>query len=442
MRLKTNAPQTQQTPPTTYSTTVPAPVVTKSTAMVTTMQQSTPMARGRRKCWSVRRVALWGTGLVPLVALGLAIKPRIETQLRQVETQRHQERVASRKEPLAVLPIPPGNYIFGMAIGPTNQLAVAYRGLYRETSLQYGIQRFDLKTALSVGKATSLRGLSSGFAFTPDGKSLSLPTVIPKNPRAERHTIEFRESATGQLQKRVELVDPPTKWHTSGVLSPDSLYYIRPVNYGTIQLLDTSSGKLVKTLKPLDKLPEKAHVSTSSMAISENSDWVAARVEIDSTYDLRKLGAELMLWHRNGEKPLWHLPVCASGGSLRPVAVGKNGDVLAVLDFPESAHPGTLSVACLDAQSGKVLWSFLTPGGDVVWSLALSSDGRLAAIDAYGYIEVRRVTDGRVVAQWKRPPSVGKVTTGMWGLRFTPDGSLLLDSRGDRIALWSLEGLK
>jgi hypothetical protein len=440
VRLKTNTQnQATQTPPTTYSTTAPAPVVTKSTATVTTVQKSTPMARGHRKRCTLAWAALWLIGLVPLIALGLAIKPRIETQLRQVETRRHHERVASRKEPLAILPIPPGNYIFGMAIGPKNQLAVAYRGLFRETSLQEGIQIFDLKTALPMRRATALRGLSSGIAFSPDGKSLSLPTVIPKTPYAERHTIEFRESATGQLRKRVELVDPLTNWHNSGVLSLDSLYYIRPVNYGSLQLLDTSSGKLVKTLKPLDKLPETAHISTLSMAISENSDWVAARIDKEPVHDPRRLGAELTLWHKSAEKPRWRVPVCASGGSVLPLTVGKKGEVLAVLDFPESSDPGTHSIGCLEPQSGHLRWSFPTPGGDVVRSLAISPDGSSVAIFVYDYIELRRMEDGVAFAQWKRPKDPSQ---GSCELKFTPDGSHLLDRRGDSIAIWSLEGLK
>ena len=65
MRLNTNTPQNQQTPPTSYSTatTTPVPIVT---TRVSVTKRETPRTLPR----SLARGALWACFLTPLVALG------------------------------------------------------------------------------------------------------------------------------------------------------------------------------------------------------------------------------------------------------------------------------------------------------------------------------------------------------------------------------------
>lgn len=383
-----------------------------------------------------QQLGLWVTGLLPLVALGIALRSRYGADQARQRTHQGQEHVATRQELRSIFSLPAGKVIASMAVGPNNQLAVA--SWEPGKIAQQRLQRFDLKTALPVGEPVVFEGFPMpGMAFTPDGKRL----VLPLSSKGHE-TVAFRDPGTGQLQKQIVLPDQPTEFYRGGVLSPDASYFIRPGSSGALQLFSTTSGKPLMKLQPLAKLPASVSVSTpQNLAISGNGDWLVARMDREYVRDFTKIGGELTLWHRKEGKARWRVPVCSSGGGWLPLTVGKNGDSLAFMELPKSATEGRM-VACLEATKGKVRWSFPTAFSVQVTGLAISSDGRLAAISTLKTIEVRRMSDGGIVAQWAHPEGLRKRESGLQALTFTPDGSQLLEARGSHLASWSLEGLK
>ncbi|WP_395143284.1 WD40 repeat domain-containing protein [Armatimonas sp.] len=456
MRLKHTPSQTTTPPPTSYSTTAPAPITTSSTATVATAQQSTPVARsvagigrGHRKT-GVARVALWVVGLVPVVASGLVLKPRLEAQQVLRNTQLHQERAASGKEPLAFLPVAPGFVANGMSFSLGERYA-AIRSYKEKPSFQGRDVIWTNQTTtvdLLSGKRLSVTqnpptGLSWAVALSEDGKTFV--TTEYGDFKKKQRLLIWWDSATGKAIRKVNFPG-----YGQEVVFSQGAKELLIAQHGRLELIDPRTGRLLSEL-PLPKQIGGARTETNAhqLALSPNGQWIAGRVPLQSALGrYAEAGAGIVLWKRGEKASRWSFPV-REHGSPNTISVTNEGTVVASVEritkeigWDEIHNRG---VVCLEADSGKPRW-FLSNReavNDQVSALAFETQQGWFAVRRWEKtIELRRLTDASLIKEMDMGKPSSNSGSFAQKLRFSSDGKKLYDRQSDGIAVWSLEGLK
>jgi WD40 repeat protein/energy-coupling factor transporter ATP-binding protein EcfA2 len=283
------------------------------------------------------------------------------------------------------------------------------------------------------------------MAFSPDGHTLAIHIGSPDGPG----TVQLRDPATGELRStiadggkgtavvfspdghtlatdgedgksgKVQLWDPATgtlrttiatrRQGAAVVFSPDGHTLATDGDEYTVQLRDSSTGKLRTTIKD---------TAVNSMALSPDGHTLAA-------------GSSA------GTVRLWDL---ATGKPRAPVADISVGAVTALAFSPDGHTLATVgnfgTVRLWDPATGKPRTT-ITGSGRPVDSLAFSPDGHTLAIGS----------DDRTVRLWD--PATGKPRTTITtettqalldSVAFSPDGHTLATGSGDgntgRVQLW------
>ncbi|MBB6053244.1 WD40 repeat domain-containing protein [Armatimonas rosea] len=436
MRLTTNTPTpTTQTQPTSQHITAPTPVVAASTVLVTTG------ARTRRRRSSSGHLVLWGTLLVPVVALGLALRPAVQTQL-----------VERRLAPRQLLAVLPGTETNGMALS-ANGRYMAVRSLKLERGSGEGIawlnqtQVYDTGTGKQLGTVRTPDGTSSMVGITADGTRIV--TAEYGNAKKNQGQLSWWDVASG---KPINTVTYPSTT-AENLLSVAGTELLESQD-GVLTLRSTETGALLARFPiPSTLAGQPTNPRCYQLALSPNSQWVAARVSLKNSTGLYGLvGAELVLWKRGEQKPRWSFPV-REHNAANTVMVANDGTVLATVEkviqdarqFINLNDAMYRGVICLDATTGKERWFIPHGKGFTGLTYALAIDparNRVALRYGERFIGLHRLTDGSLISTIDTRQKISN--GGVLGerVRFSDDGKTLYDRQVGGIAVWSLEGLK
>lgn len=217
-------------------------------------------------------------------------------------------------------------------------------------------------------------------------------------------------------------------------LSPDGRRVLT-IGLETSRLWSFPSGELLRTLRQHDGKLRLLSASRYLVAGKGLSLWNADTGERVADWSTQRLAGD-HAWRRDGKR------IVAQSKEGAWLLDGVSGRTIAQLAGLRAARRATFSedgsrvlvahedeAVVFDAHTGKALRS-LRGHQENVDGIALSQDGRLAAVTAAGYADVWKVASGqrvRLEGQSKRPvrhPS------------FSPDGSLLVASEPDQLVVW------
>jgi WD40 repeat protein len=304
------------------------------------------------------------------------------------------------------------------------------------------LRLWDLATGTELYKLAGHRseGGTSNVAFSADGKLLASV--------AEGGGIVLWDPATGQEVRRIPDPDPD---HSSLAFSPDGKLLAGACLDGTVRLWDPARAEEVRTLQGHTDMVTSVRFSPDGKTLlSAGSDhtlklWdpvkgkllrtlpghTAAVSEVAFTADGKAIASAswdrtLRLWDAATGKPL---PVTAQLGD--PVSgASLSGDGKLVAGFAGQR------VRLWDAATGKPVGKPFRVRGEGILSLALSGDGKLAAlgVSGSGELDVCEALTGKVV---QRLPGKGGLPVD---LAFSRDGKRLVATEpGCAVEVWDLE---
>ena len=437
MRLKTNTPQTQQTPPTSYST-VTAPATTPTTmtvAQTTPTQQAIvtpPQINPRRRFSSLAiRGTLWATFLVPLVIIG--------TQLPQAVFE-------NRPEVRMLLPVAYGQTGSSVVYSPDGKLValVDARHDSPEKGISAGVTFWNPVTRQRVGKRAEFFGMPQKIAFSADNRELIL--ISPLATRAVN-------VATGTIR--------PLEWSYRSVSADGTTAAIgRSVgdNFSRqFQTLDLKTRKWEAYNIPEATLDAQRY----SYMINEGEPLVALSPKADlgalvQTVDTREpihggLWKKVVLhvWRRGMADPLWTKTLTSAG----KLAFSPDGKYLLVSVKEATGE----NLVCLDVSSGATVWTrplvppelARMPFPQPSPVFAISPDSQHVVLRLRSGIRVLRLSNAAMVTHLSRPPVMGNLMrpnplsdmVAEGALSFSPDGKTLAERLPEGVYLWNLVGV-
>jgi hypothetical protein len=399
MCLKTNASQTQQTPPTSYSTVTASsttPTTTMAVAQTTPTQQATanpPQIKPRRRFSSLAiRGALWATFLVPLVVVG--------TQLPRTAFE-------SRPDVRLLLPVAYGQTASSVVYSPDGKL-VALVDAKLDFPQQRGPRRvgvtfWDPVTRRRVGKRTEFPGMPQKIAFSADSRELILMSSL---------AIRSVNVGTGAIR--------PLEWNS-----------VRGVDFGG------------------QHSPYFTGDTQTIVAFSRKAD-LGVLVEPLNDGQLTKR-VRLQVKRRGMFDPLWTVTLTSVGTLI----FSPDGKYLLV-SVKEAMGE---NLVCLDVRSGDTIWTRPLVPPELARArmsfpqqapvFAISPDSQRVVLRLNSGIRVLRLSDAAMVTHLSRPPAMRERVRpnplsemlAEGALSFSPDGKTLAERLPEGVYLWNLAGV-
>jgi RNA polymerase sigma factor (sigma-70 family) len=249
--------------------------------------------------------------------------------------------------------------------------------------------------------------LSSGLAFSPDGKILASVCW---------DTLALWDTSTGKILRR--LPTAPLNRYGGPEFTPDGKTLAVRDESGAVSFWEVATGKRVRTL-PLP--PEAAGKSGELfMYLSPDGRLVA---------EMGDRGQMVLLDAATGK--VLHQFDALPGHAIFPIAFSPDSKLFAVYTFPSLAQ-------FWDVTTGQIIRSFEAPKDIGPRAGTFSPDGKTLALGSPGHIVLWDVATAKEVGQLDVPKM-----RAVWSLGFTPDGKMLVSGSDDgKIRVWDLESRK
>jgi WD40 repeat protein len=278
-------------------------------------------------------------------------------------------------------------------------------------ALQSAPSRLDLfGDALPPGAIARLgtsrfRNAFLGPHFFPDGKTLLT---------ANRNSIQFWETATGQLLREIPTGSLQVSWvhlpPDAGTVEATGLLMAEKPPLDVVRVWDASSGKEIRTLVGTGRRPrlEPWAVTPDGKLLASMDEDLLRLKEIGSGKELRAIDMK--------DKRM----------SRATLTFSPDGKVLAVTDLGDR----TGGLFLWDVERNHYLHELLTPG-EQMYRAAFTPDGRLVAVTTAEGVHVWEVRTGRAVAE-----SADAHRSSLRGLAVAASGLVVTASSDHTARVW------